>query len=270
VKVSDVFKRMYETQENALKVISLGWGVQSWTIAAMVALGELEPVDFAIHADTTHEASWTYTFAEKYTPWLEAHGVKVVTVKPDDARLVDDWGGVMIPAYTASKNGTGRMNRQCTGKWKIQPIRRYIQKVRNGRPVEMWIGITTDERQRAKKANVKYIQHRWPLLEKDISRHFCVDWLKKNGLEIPGRSSCTFCPYHDNEDWKVTVESEPDRQAAIKVDCAIRKVRPPNDLFIHRSLVPLAHFDLEDFYTPSELDGQMSFWDDECDGICGV
>ena len=33
-----------------MKIISLGWGVQSFTLAAMVALGELEPVDFAIHA----------------------------------------------------------------------------------------------------------------------------------------------------------------------------------------------------------------------------
>ena len=31
-----------------MKVISLGWGVQSFTLAAMVALGELEPVDYAI------------------------------------------------------------------------------------------------------------------------------------------------------------------------------------------------------------------------------
>jgi hypothetical protein len=31
--------------------ISLGWGVQSFTLAAMVALGELPPVDVAIHAD---------------------------------------------------------------------------------------------------------------------------------------------------------------------------------------------------------------------------
>ena len=46
-----------------LKIISLGWGVQSWALAAMVALGELEPVDFAIHSDTTWERSDTYQFA---------------------------------------------------------------------------------------------------------------------------------------------------------------------------------------------------------------
>ena len=27
-----------------LRIISLGWGVQSWTLAAMAALGEIPPV----------------------------------------------------------------------------------------------------------------------------------------------------------------------------------------------------------------------------------
>lgn len=36
-----------------LRVISLGWGVQSWSLAAMAALGEIPRVDYAIHADTT-------------------------------------------------------------------------------------------------------------------------------------------------------------------------------------------------------------------------
>ena len=31
------------TSPKALTVLSLGWGVQSWTLAAMAALGEIEP-----------------------------------------------------------------------------------------------------------------------------------------------------------------------------------------------------------------------------------
>jgi len=41
-------------KEMTLRVLSLGWGVQSWTLAAMIALKELPPIDYAIHADTTH------------------------------------------------------------------------------------------------------------------------------------------------------------------------------------------------------------------------
>ena len=57
-----------------MNAISLGWGVQSWTLAAMSALGELPRVDVAIHADTTHERSNTYAFAAVWCAWL-AHRV---------------------------------------------------------------------------------------------------------------------------------------------------------------------------------------------------
>ena len=81
-----------------MKIISLGWGVQSWTLAAMVALGELPPVDFAIHSDTTWERASTYEFARQWTPWLEERGVKVVTVSDKEAaQLV--LRGRSIPAY---------------------------------------------------------------------------------------------------------------------------------------------------------------------------
>ena len=84
--------------------ISLGWGTQSFALAAMSALGELPPVDVAIHADTGYERAATYAFAAKWTPWLEERGVRVVTVRPDEARQsapgVNTWGGVLLPAYS--------------------------------------------------------------------------------------------------------------------------------------------------------------------------
>ena len=53
-----------------LKVISLGWGIQSWTMAAMSALGDLPKVDLAIHSDTLYEKTVTYEFAAQMTPQL--------------------------------------------------------------------------------------------------------------------------------------------------------------------------------------------------------
>ena len=88
---------------DALKVLSLGWGVQSFTLAAMAALGEIEQPDVAIHADTSFEASGTYDFAAQWTPWLAARGVKVVTVHPINPQINTErlGGEIYIPAYTA-------------------------------------------------------------------------------------------------------------------------------------------------------------------------
>jgi len=249
-----------------MKVISLGWGIQSFTLAAMVALGELEPVDVAIHADTTHELLATYDFARRWTPWLEAHGVRVVTVKPEKTPLVDQWGGVTIPAYSETQNG-GVIRRQCTGHWKIKPMRRWLQANRNRQPVEMWLGISLDEVQRMKDSGVQYITNRWPLIEKRMSRWDCRLWLDRHGLEIPPRSACVFCPFHSRSEWRDIRDNAPtDWKRAVEVDEAIRKARPPYDLFVNVQRKPLPECDLD-----GEIErGQLRLWDEECSGICGV
>lgn len=251
-----------------LVALSLGWGVQSFTIAAMAALGEIEMPDVAIHADTTHEASGTYAFAREWTPWLEARGVRVVTVaNHDQMDMIDKWGGVRIPAYVITPKGDGQVHRQCTGEWKISPMRRWLQANRAGRPVEQWIGISLDEYQRMKDSDVKYIENRWPLIEKRMTRAACAIWLERHNLPIPPKSSCVFCPYHDQAAWRaMKLADGPDWQKAVEVDAAIRKVRPPYDLYLHPARKPLTEIDMR-----NEADrGQLSLWDAECTGICGV
>jgi hypothetical protein len=256
---------------SALKVVSLGWGIQSFTLAAMVALGELEPVAFAIHANTTHEFSGTYAFAAKWTPWLEERGVKVVTVR-NEANPIPDNKVVDIPAFTIGKhNMDGQLNRHCTGDWKIAPMRRHIQSIRAGQPVEQWIGISLDEFQRMRDSDVKYITNRYPLVEKRMTRNDCVKWLLAHGLEVPPKSACTFCPFHSAAEWRKIKASPADWLEAVTVDRAIRRARPPYDLFVHSKRIPLEDVDLR---TPEEK-GQMSIFDEpdengECSGVCFI
>lgn len=72
---------------------SNGWDIQSWTIHNMVIFGELPPFDATIFADTGHEASWTYDFARRWTPYLEKHDINVVTVRDENVRIVTDRQG---------------------------------------------------------------------------------------------------------------------------------------------------------------------------------
>lgn len=250
-----------------MKAISLGWGVQSFTLAAMSALGELDLVDVAIHADTTHESKLTYEFAARWTPWLEERGVRVVTVSdPEQAATVTSFK-TDIPAFTVgySDNG-GMLRRQCTHRWKINPMRKWLQENRNGVTVEQWLGISLDEFQRMKDSDRKYIKHRWPLIERRMTRLDCVTWLDRRGIEIPPKSACTFCPFHSTAEWRRIRQTPEDWAEAIAVDEAIRKVRPPYDLYLHPARIPLVDIDLR-----SEQDkGQLSLWDAECSGICGV
>ena len=245
-----------------MKILSLGWGVQSFTLAAMSALGELEPLDAAIHADTTHDSVLTYKFAAKWTPWLEDRGVNVITVKADDTDYIDrKYNHTQIPAFN---NSGGMGKRQCTTRWKIVPVRRMIRQLSGGKPVEQWIGISLDEIQRANRSGVQYVTNRFPLVEKRITRSACVEWLEKNGLEVPPKSACVFCPYHGLNNWRQTKAVDEDWQEAVRVDEEIRHVSNNGMTnYLCSARVPLTDLDLS---TPEER-GQIN-WIDECSGTC--
>lgn len=245
-----------------MRVLSLGWGVQSFTLAAMSALGESERVNVALHADTTHERSSTYHFAAKYTPWLVAHDINVVTVT---ATRVDPANEHDHPPYITDPSD-GRLRRKCTGAWKIAPIRRWLQENRNGQPVEQWIGISTDEALRMRLSDVKYITNRYPLIERGSSRQDCIAWLKNKCLDVPMKSARIFCPYRNLSEWRQVKNSPGDWKAAIETDNAIRNFRSPNKLYIHPTRKSLEEVDLR----TQEEKGQLRLWDEECSGLCGV
>lgn len=244
-------------------------------MAAMVALGELEPVDFAIHADTLHERQLTYDFIRRWGPWFEEHQLQVFTVSNPKRAAAVMTNKTDIPAFTRNIQGSlGQLRRECTHAWKILPMRRAIRKylksqgIDNPKPgtVEQWIGISLDEYQRMKDSDVKYIVNRWPLIEKRMTRHDCEKWLISHGLEVPPKSACTFCPYHNTAEWHRIMANDKDRIEAIAIDRLIRKTRPPFDLFVHSARKPLEEVDLR----TQEERGQLNLWDQECSGVCGV
>lgn len=183
-----------------MKILSLGWGVQSFTLAAMSALGELPPITAAIHADTGWEHQATYEFAHQFTPWLEKRGVRVVTVGDPVQTAKITTGFTDMPAFTLADDGSrGQLRRQCTGRLKIQPIRRWLSQelARRGLKktpgiIEQWLGVTVDEIERAKDSDVQYISHHYPLLDKQMTRVDCQLWLQNRDLPIPPKSSCVF------------------------------------------------------------------------------
>ena len=233
-----------------LMILSLGWGVQSWTLAAMVALEELPPVDYAIHADTTHEHKGTYEHAAKWTPWLGEHGVTVVTVlanRPDVVR--EDWGAsTLIPAFSTgiTTGDRGQIRRQCTHDWKIMPIRRFIRSVID-RPtpgaVPSLQGISYDEWRRMRTSDVKYIENKYPLVDMRMTRSDCVAWLQSHQLDVPPKSACVFCPFKNIDSWKeLKRQGGEDWQYAVAADTAIRNKRVGHGhlLYVHPARKPLA------------------------------
>lgn len=118
-----------------LTVLSLGAGVQSTTLALLAVEGVLPRPDFAVFADTGWEPKAVYDHLTRLTTVMEAAGIPVVTVTQGNLRddvLNPDVPGVKIPVFIRSENTQeargGLLSRQCTGTYKLDPIRRFIRR----------------------------------------------------------------------------------------------------------------------------------------------
>lgn len=258
-----------------IRVLSLGAGVQSSTLALMVARGELPPVDCAIFSDTGWEPKAVYEWLD----WLETqlpfpvHRVSAGNIRADAIAKTNSTGGrfASIPWFTLSPHGKAGMGRrQCTAEYKLRPLQKKVVELMGGkRPkggCEMLVGISMDEVWRMKPSRVQYIVNKWPLIEKNITRQQCLRWMEERKYPQPPKSSCIGCPFHSDEQWRALT---PDEFAdAFEVDRAIRN--PTRGLraqqFMHKSLKPL---DQVDFSTPEER-GQLNLFLNKCEGMCGV
>jgi hypothetical protein len=196
-----------------ITALSLGWGVQSFTIAAMAALGDMDCPDLVLHVDTTWEREATYAYAAAMTPWLRDRGVHVTVVRDKKAHIPllrssrSDLTYTQIPTFTEGNGRRAQMRRQCTAHWKIYTqdmvIRRWLREhgYPKGTVVHRLLGISLDEWQRARSSADSQFVLTYPLLERRMTRQDCAAYLQRHGLPIPPKSSCVMCPYHHNAAW---------------------------------------------------------------------
>lgn len=267
-----------------LHIISLGAGVQSSAMALMAAAGEIGPMPHcAIFADTQAEPASVYAWLD----WLEkqlpfpVHRVTKGNLEEASLRVRTSEGGKnytkhAIPAFITDGAANGLMMRQCTADFKIEVIVREVARIRKGlgKPrVIQWIGISRDEMRRMKAARVSYIENHWPLVMMGIERRHCLEWMERKGFPKPPRSSCRFCPYHSDDEWRRLRDEEPaEFQAACdyepKLQLAMAQVSNFRGTpFLHRSLKPLKEVDFD--AKPSN-GGQGDLFLNECEGMCGV
>jgi hypothetical protein len=262
-----------------LRILSLGAGVQSTVLALMCSEQhqELPKVNCGIFSDTMSEPDEVYTHLD----WLEKqlsypiYRVKKGNLKED---MYNKKPGSSIPAYTKNREtgSKGLLRRHCTQEYKINPLHKkirellgvgYKKRVPKGTMVTQIFGISYDEIIRMRVSNKHYIKYEYPLIDKRMRRHNCLEWMEKNNYPRPPRSACTFCPYHNNQEW-MRIKEDPKAWAeAVEVDKKIREgiAGTKDELYLHRSCVPLDQVDFD----PNK--NQQNLFDDVCDeAMCGV
>jgi hypothetical protein len=262
-----------------MRIISLGAGVQSTTMALMAAHGEISPMpDCAIFADTQDEPQAVYDhLAWLMSPNVLPFPVHVATAGrlSDALRAGDD--EARIPCFVGAG---GLSKRQCTKNFKLRVIRRKVRELLGVGPrgyvkpgtVDSWIGISADEAIRVKPSGVAYIVNRHPLIEAPrlMQRADCIAWLKARDYPEPPKSACVYCPFQGNAGWRRRQAVAGEWRAVVALDRWLREpaqvIRFHGDLYLHHSRRPLELADLSELEMPL-FGGEFGH---ECEGMCGV
>ena len=269
--------------------LSLGAGVQSTVLALMAERGEydLPKPDVAVFADTGWEPPSVYEHLDWLQEQLSFEVVRVSAGNIKDNILEgtspDGNNYLGIPAFLVNADGsTAVAARQCTSKYKVRPINRYLRNRLGFTPgrrapkhvqVEIWMGISADEILRQKESRDEWATNRYPLIELGFSRAQLLQWFHDNYPDryLP-RSSCIGCPYRTDGEWKWLQINDPDAfEEAVFVDRALREVPVVRNAitrrgsaFLHKSRVPLSEID---FDNATDYDSYMA---EECEGLCGI
>jgi len=264
-----------------MNIISLGAGVQSSTMALMAAHGEITPMpDCAIFADTQAEPKAVM----EWLGWLETklpfpvYRVTAGSLKNESLTMRHSKDGDgsyvrnVVPAFTINPDGTkGMLLRKCTADYKIAPLarkQRALMKNAGLKSLTSWIGISLDEAHRMKPSRKAWMDNRYPLIELEMSRLHCLEWMQRRGYPKPPRSACVYCPFHSDDEWLRLKTEEPqefDRAVAFekKYQAAAAQTRLDKIPFLNNRRIPLDTIKFEAGKN-SELFGN------ECEGMCGV
>jgi hypothetical protein len=281
-------------------VLNLGAGVQSTTLYLMAMRGKAPAFDCAIFADTGEEPVAVY----EHLQWLGSlGGPPIIVARNRSESLGQDLiagrnttGGnfAAIPAFTTLHDGSdvGRTRRQCSKEYKTEPIERAIRRVvcglqprrriPKGVMVHQYFGISLDEAGRATRIYERFhvceprqspFQPHFPLIEKQMTRANCLEWLEAYGVPhtVP-RSACVFCPFHSDAEWLAIKQHPRDWTRAVEIDNALRSgaiaARDMRQtMYLHRTCLPLTQIDFHPRVNSKEL--QLGFGV-ECEGVCGV
>tara|TARA_B100000676_G_C17915595_1_gene752518 strand:+ start:16 stop:852 length:837 start_codon:yes stop_codon:yes gene_type:complete len=276
-------------ENRVIRILSLGAGVQSSAVLLMAIHGEIKPIEHCIFSDTGWEPKHVYSYLEKLKPLIKKSGIQFHRVQSysknttgsikEDALKNDRFAA--IPFHTLDVDGKRSiMRRQCTSEYKILPVERRIREImglkykqryaRKYGIVHQLMGISTDEVQRAKDNHKPYIFAKFPLLDLGMSRQDCLNWMADKGYELPKRSACIGCPYHDNSEWLNLKENHYDEfMEAVDFEKKMQvklETKFDGKVFLHPSCEPLETVD----FASRMRTKQPSLFDNECEGMCGV
>lgn len=190
-------------------VISYGLGVDS--TAALVGLKDrgIRP-DLILFADTGSEKQETYDYLPVIQEWLKRVGFPAVEVVRNEVKDFKHWPPYRTLGENCLTNGTlpslAFGFKSCSLKWKVAPQERYAKTWgparatwRQGGQVRKVIGYDAGPKDRRRYAQAQGVEDKrysywYPLIDWGWDRDQCKAVIRAEGLPVPPKSACYFCP----------------------------------------------------------------------------
>ena len=210
--------------------IAYGLGIDSTAMLVGLKQRGIRP-DFILFADVGSEKAATYAYLPVIQTWLKENNFPPVTiVKYETVRApYTTMEGNMAMNATLPGATFGRAS--CTIKWKIDPQNKWT--ARNDACIDAWergekvtkaIGFNDDEGYRKTRASDKahandpHFDYVYPLQDWGWSREECKRQIAAEGLPVPPKSACIFCPNQKPEEVMDMTLEERGRVVRIEVN----------------------------------------------------
>jgi hypothetical protein len=218
-------------------IVNFGGGVDSTAILVgltrLVRDGdESARPDLVLFADTGGELPATYENVERMSKWLRFRGFPSVTTVSRPSEIKGRVGYTTLEENcleneTLPSEAFGRG--ACSSKWKHEPMDAFLfgrkRPYKQGwleangfaglKPTKL-IGYDATETKcgkRGKWAKVSedaVAKYRFPLVEWGWTRERCIQEIAREGLPVPVKSACFFCPNQQVEELRAIAEHSPE------------------------------------------------------------
>jgi len=180
------------SEKKGVYVLSYGGGINSSALFFYLINND-KPIDLILFADTGEELESTYKSVVDIKKICVDKNIKFVTVRSGHGTLYD--------YYFKKKAVPSMMFRDCTTKFKVIPIRKYLRTVYSkDTHFFMYIGICYDEKKRVSKSDVKYMNYIYPFVYDEVTR-FDNEVILKEEKFVAFKSGCKGCIYNKKKNW---------------------------------------------------------------------
>lgn len=208
-------------------VVSFGAGVNSTAMLLEMKNRGIRP-DLILFADTGGEKPETYEHLEKMKRWCkQAEFPEITVVRYEPKRVAyRTLEEECLTNETLPSLAFGI--KSCSIKWKVAPQHRYLESWsrNNGsfEKIKIAIGLDAGPADRRRTyatttSDIKRYEYWYPLQDWRHDREACVNIIRHEGIAVPPKSSCFFCPAMKKREILELKEKNPDLyQRALRLE----------------------------------------------------